>query len=170
MTLLDLKLKYKAETGNKWERYASTTDLENVDEVRWLIEKYFELNEKYNDAICKEQKSTSRKSSTTANHTPPKVKVITTSENTPKKIIIDSDLLPKWVNWISKDKDEKWYCYENEPTLAYDVWACGNYVEDELVDFLTTELTPGFNGDWKDSLFRVVRKKTFDKTSEIFKS
>ncbi len=175
MTLLDLKLKYKAETGNRWGKsiddwHTDATELENVDEIRWLIEKYFELNEKYNDTLCKKQKITLEKTSTTTKHTPPKVEIITTSENTPKKIIIDSDLLPEWANWVAKDKDGKWYCYENEPTLAHDVWACGNYVEDELVDFLTTELTPEFNGDWKDSLFKVVRKKTFDKTSEIFKS
>lgn len=170
MTLLDLKLKYKAETGNKWERYASTTDLENVNEVEWLIEKYFELDKKYNDTLCKEQKITLEKTSTITKHTSPKVEIITTSENTLKKIIIDSDLLPEWAHWIAKDKDGRWFCYEDKPSLAYNAWACENYTGDELIDFLSPELTPEFDGHWEDSLFRVIRKKTFDKTSEIFKS
>lgn len=175
MTLLDLKLKYKAETGNRWRKsiddwHLNVTNLENMNEVKWLIEKYFELDKKYNDAICKKQTITSGKTSTTTNHTPPKVEIITTNESTPKKIVIDSDLLPEWVHWIAKDKDGGWFCFEDKPVLAYHAWTCGNYTGDELVDFLSPELTPEFDGHWEDSLFRVVRKKTSDKTSEIFKS
>ena len=76
-----------------------------------------------------------------------------------KKLDFDFGCLPAWANWIAMDKNKSWYCYENKPISVYEDFHNAGYIGGYRQAMIASEIAPKFDGDWKDSLLKIVRKK-----------
>jgi len=67
---------------------------------------------------------------------------------------IELKIAPRW-KWTAKDKDGKWWVYDEKPTPTESVWdnTHGDAVSIKIFS------TPEWQGDWKDSLHQIIDGK-----------